>query len=301
MKRSLLSVDSLSLYDLYEIFHYAGLEDDLFQQEVNCFKTKVMSTFFCEPSMRTLLSFKSAFLKLGGGVINIDASSRQDNIKDIGKTISYYSDIIVVRCLDKNIIYNLNNNSENSVISAGHGKVEHPTTGIGQVCLFHKKYGNLDGFSILIIAKLPKRGVNSLIKCLSKWKNINFHFLTSYKQYLPESIELQLKAMGHNVYYYTSINELLDNGVHIYVNAIFADESNSDFQPDSNKPGHWDIILTSNLMKSFKKDILLTAGFPRTRVIPHELDQQFSDGFIGKSRISFYVRAAILKWALSPS
>ena len=65
-------------------------------------KGKILATLFFEPSTRTRLSFESAMLSLGGGVLGFssaDSSSTQkgETLADTIKVVSSYSDIIAMR------------------------------------------------------------------------------------------------------------------------------------------------------------------------------------------------------------
>ena len=67
--RHLVSIDDLSIQEILELFRHA----DQFREDLNAWSELcrgcIMATLFFEPSTRTRLSFESAMLRLGGGVI----------------------------------------------------------------------------------------------------------------------------------------------------------------------------------------------------------------------------------------
>ena len=65
-------------------------------------KGKVLATLFFEPSTRTRLSFESAMLRLGGGVIGfaepkVSSVAKGETLSDTIKVVESYADAIVLR------------------------------------------------------------------------------------------------------------------------------------------------------------------------------------------------------------
>ena len=94
---------------------------------------KILATLFYEPSTRTRLSFESAMLRLGGGVISVaEAKTSSSAVKgealfDTGKMIEGFAHIAVIRHPDKGSAAELARGANISVINGGDGTGEHST------------------------------------------------------------------------------------------------------------------------------------------------------------------------------
>lgn len=65
-------------------------------------KGKILATLFFEPSTRTRLSFETAMLRLGGGVISMasaesSSAAKGETVADTARTVSQYADVMVIR------------------------------------------------------------------------------------------------------------------------------------------------------------------------------------------------------------
>src|SRR3989338_133817 len=85
---------------------------------------KVVATIFYETSTRTRLSFESAALKLGAGVISIadpktSSASKGESLEDSVKIISGYSDILVLRHPENGAAENASKVSSVPIVNAG--------------------------------------------------------------------------------------------------------------------------------------------------------------------------------------
>ena len=102
-KRDLVSIDDLSTAAIMELFQHA----DTFREDLRVWshlcRGTIMATLFFEPSTRTRLSFESAMLRLGGGVITaaevrassaVKGESLADTVRVVGGS---YADILVLR------------------------------------------------------------------------------------------------------------------------------------------------------------------------------------------------------------
>src|SRR5262245_26627750 len=87
--RDLVSIDDFSVEEILELFRHA----DNFREDLSAWTHlctgKIMATLFFEPSTRTRLSFESAMLRLGGGVITTSdpASSSRAKGESLADTV----------------------------------------------------------------------------------------------------------------------------------------------------------------------------------------------------------------------
>src|SRR5919201_301254 len=101
-KRDLVSIDDLSVEEIYELFRHADeFREDLKAWSGLC-RGQIMATLFFEPSTRTRLSFESAMQRLGGSVISCSdmkssSTAKGETVADTAKVVSSYADVLVVR------------------------------------------------------------------------------------------------------------------------------------------------------------------------------------------------------------
>src|SRR3989338_7210366 len=94
---------------------------------------KVMAALFYEPSTRTRLSFETAMLKLGGGVISTENAAqfssaiKGETLEDSIRIVAGYCDAIVLRHPQIGSAKIAASVSSVPVINAGDGAGEHPT------------------------------------------------------------------------------------------------------------------------------------------------------------------------------
>tara|TARA_B100001964_G_scaffold191913_1_gene214429 strand:- start:3459 stop:4397 length:939 start_codon:yes stop_codon:yes gene_type:complete len=301
MNRVIGSAEDFTKSELNSIFRYAKKGERLFAEYAEYAKGKILGTLFIQPSLRTQQGFKSAFMKLGGNCLGFDSianantdSNRYESLSDSSKFVSEYCDIAIMRCQDPASFYEFAENASIPVISAGHGKIEHPSTGLTEVFSLMQHFGEVNGLSILIFAKLPKRCTISFIKCLSKWKSINLHFITAEGYHHAEDTESFIIKHFSRVNYYYSVEEFVHKCNPRNIDILYIDDAESDHMPDRNGYGHWNIIINEDVRRLFRPDVYITAPLPRTRMLPVELDKSNDVFFLKKAPNSLIVRASLL-------
>jgi len=84
-------------------------------------KNKTLTMIFQKPSTRTRVSFEIGMLQLGGGSINLSSNemqlSRGESVEDTAKTLSRYSDCIMARVYDHDLLEKLAEHSSIPVIN----------------------------------------------------------------------------------------------------------------------------------------------------------------------------------------
>ena len=141
---------------------------------------KIMGTLFYEPSTRTQMSFQTAMLRLGGGIIGFDNPStssvaKGENLKDTTKIVSGYSDILVMRHPLEGSSKAAALTADCPVINAGDGGHLHPTQTLTDLLTLHEEKGRLTDLTVGFCGDLKNgRTVHSLLKALSCYENNRF-------------------------------------------------------------------------------------------------------------------------------
>ena len=167
-------------------------------------KGKVLATLFFEPSTRTRLSFESAMLRLGGGVISVASSAtssaaKGESIGDTALTVSQYADIIVMRHPQTGSAKEASEVATAPVINAGDGAGQHPTQALLDLYTIKKEIGKLDGIKVSLVGDLKYgRTVHALIELLSLY-DIGLYFISPESLMMPTDIVSRLKAKGVEV------------------------------------------------------------------------------------------------------
>ncbi|MCP3916942.1 MAG: aspartate carbamoyltransferase catalytic subunit [bacterium] len=176
MLRHLVSIDDLSLAEIRDLFAHA----DRFSADPRGFadtcRGMIAASLFFEPSTRTRLSFESAMLRLGGGVITAaelasssatKGESLADTVRVVGGT---YADVIVLRHPSEGAARLAELYSPIPVINAGDGSHEHPTQTLCDLYNLHVERGHIEGLDVVLAGDLKySRTVHSFAYALARF------------------------------------------------------------------------------------------------------------------------------------
>lgn len=131
--KHLVESQNLNKEIIFALFNKA---DELKNSTENFLQGKILATLFYEPSTRTRLSFESAMLKLGGGVISTEnakefsSAIKGESLQDTIRIISSYADAIVIRHFKEGSAKQASLVSPVPIINGGDGSGQHPTQAI---------------------------------------------------------------------------------------------------------------------------------------------------------------------------
>lgn len=174
--RDLVSIDDLSTEEILELFRHAdGFREELRAWSHLC-RGSIMATLFFEPSTRTRLSFESAMLRLGGGVITTSdpASSSRAKGESLADTVRVvggsYADILVIRHPEDGAARVAARYAQAPVINGGDGAHEHPTQTLCDLYTLWKEKGRLEGLDVVLCGDLRySRTVHSFAYALARF------------------------------------------------------------------------------------------------------------------------------------
>jgi aspartate carbamoyltransferase catalytic subunit len=121
---------------------------------------RILATIFYEPSTRTRLSFESAMLRLGGGVISTEnarefsSAIKGETIEDTVRIVAGYADAIVIRHYEQGAARRAAAVSQAPIINAGDGPGEHPTQALLDLYTIKNELGRVDGLRIALVGDL---------------------------------------------------------------------------------------------------------------------------------------------------
>lgn len=292
-KSNLVSINDIGKSDILEIFKLADYSDRLFSEFNSSLSGNVLGTFFFQSSTRTQFSFQSAFVKLGGSYIGCsDINSIRcsypyfEAMDDFAKIISNYCDIIVMRSGNEDEMNSFINSATIPVISAGCGRLEHPTQALIDLYSINQFIGSISNNNILIIGTPNQRTINSLLLGLNMWANIEVLILCQEGGSLRSSIESKLTNITVNIF--TSWDKLIDSNKLSTVSIIYVGEIYNE-SPTTNQY----ILNKKILSEHFSKDVIVLSPLPRTNELSKDIDSHAGAKYFLQARMGMYVRAGL--------
>ncbi|WP_313339327.1 aspartate carbamoyltransferase [Sedimentibacter sp.] len=296
--RSLIEPMDLSIEELDEIL---DLADEIIKNPADysevC-KGKILATLFYEPSTRTRLSFESAMLRLGGGIMGFSSAesssaAKGESVADTIRTISCYADIAAMRHPKEGAPKVASLNTDMPVINAGDGGHQHPTQTLTDLLTIRSLKGRLNNFTIGLCGDLKfGRTVHSLIKALSRYENIRFILISPDElripEYIREEILLKNKIEFKEVERLENVMEELDV---LYMTRVqkerFFNEADYVRLKDS-------YILNMEKLEKAKSDMVILHPLPRVNEISVEVDKDERACYFKQTKYGVYVRMALL-------
>jgi len=256
---------------------------------------KVMGTLFFEPSTRTRLSFESAMIRLGGGVIGfaepkVASVEKGENLADTVRTVENYADVLVIRHPLEGAARLAADFASVPVINAGSGAEEHPTQAMLDLLTIHQEQGRIDGLTIAVVGDLRYgRTVHSLAYALSLYK-VKLLFVApellrmrrevvddiSARVALEESADLAPLLSEIDVLYMTRIQK-----------ERFADMAEYEKVAGAYR-------LTARDLEKVKESMIVMHPLPRVDEIDHSVDRSEHAKYFKQMRYGLLLRMALL-------
>lgn len=258
---------------------------------------KIMGTLFYEPSTRTQMSFQTAMLRLGGGIIGFDnpstsSVSKGENLKDTTKIVSSYSDILVMRHPLEGASKAAALTADCPVINAGDGGHLHPTQTLTDLLTLREEKGRLDGLTIGFCGDLKNgRTVHSLMKALSCYPNNKFVLISTDELSLPAYIKDYVSASGKTYEEYPTLEEAIPKLDVLYMTRIQQERFASREEYESQKNV---FCLDAKKMKLASKDLIVLHPLPRVDEIAVEVDDDPRALYFKQANYGMYVRMALI-------
>lgn len=258
---------------------------------------KIMGTLFFEPSTRTRLSFESAMLRLGGQVLGFSDSSNSSSTKgetlvDTVQTVSYYSDLIVMRHPNEGSATLAQTKAKVPLINAGDGGHHHPTQTLTDLLTIQQTKDHLDQLTIGLCGDLKfGRTVHSLIRALSRYANNHFILISPKELQLPDYMMHFLNSQGISYEVHEVLEEVIDQLDVLYMTRVqkerFFNEADYIRLKD-----HY--ILTTDKLKSAKEDLAILHPLPRVNEISVEVDDDPRATYFDQVGYGVFVRMALI-------
>lgn len=292
--KSLISINDYSKEEFIKILNIA--EEFEKQPTQNILNKYVIASLFFEPSTRTRLSFESAINRLGGHIVGFtDASSssvkKGESLKDTIKTVSNYSDLIVMRHPIEGSARFASEVASVPVINAGDGANQHPTQCLLDLYSIRKTQGTLDNLDVAFVGDLKYgRTVHSLVIALSDC-NCTFHLVSPVELKLPSSVKRFIKEKNLNYYQYTDINEVIPKVDILYMTRIQRERFADPLEYERVKNSY---VLENNMLENSKDNFKILHPLPRVNEISEDVDSNPKAYYFQQALNGVYVRQALI-------
>jgi len=150
--KDLLTLAELTSKEFNQLIDYSIiLKKELKNGNKPLLKNKTLTMIFQKPSTRTRVSFEIGMYQLGGHAINLSSQdmqlSRGESIEDTARTLSRYTDCIMARVYDHNVLEKLSEFSSIPVIN-GLSDSFHPCQILADFMTIKEKKGKFKGLKI---------------------------------------------------------------------------------------------------------------------------------------------------------
>ncbi len=296
--KNLIDVIDLSVKELDDLIYTA---EDIIKHPKkysNKCKGKQLATMFFEPSTRTRLSFESAMLSLGGGVISVTDSfsssvSKGESVADTVKVADCFVDIIAMRHPKEGAALLASESVKVPVINAGDGGHCHPTQTLADLLTIHQEKGRFCNLTIGMCGDLKYgRTVHSLINALSRYENVKFILISPEELKLPDYVKNEvIKAKNLEYVETTSLEEVLPTLDILYMTRIQRErfESQDEYERLKNS-----FELNAQKMKLARKDCIILHPLPRVNEINTDVDDDPRACYFKQVKNGKYMRMALI-------
>ncbi len=298
MKKNLVSINDFSKE---EILHILELAEE-FEKNPNqrILLGRVVASLFFEPSTRTRLSFESAINRLGGRVIGFSDTantsvSKGETFHDTIRTISNYSDLIVMRHSIEGAARYASEISPVPVVNAGDGANQHPSQTLLDLYSIQKTQGTLDGIHIMMIGDLKYgRTVHSLLEALSHFKT-RFTFVAPKELEMPAEYKQHLDAKGIAYTETDRLDQYINDVDIIYMTRVQRERFLDLMEYEKVKNAY---ILKNAMLSATKDNMRILHPLPRVNEIDTDVDTNPKAYYFNQTENGVYVRMAIISYLL---
>jgi len=260
---------------------------------------KIIACIFFEPSTRTRLSFESAAIRLGAGIIsseNAAANSsafKGETIEDTTRILCSYADVIVVRHSKVGEVEAASKVSTRPIINAGDGGNEHPTQALLDLYTIKKHMGRLDNLNVAFgFDPKHSRTIRSLAVLLTHFENNKFTFISpATLSPSPEFLE-DLKKRGVSFELADNLSKFKEYDI-FYANRLQQERFEDEKEFEKYRK---DLIITKKLVEGSKA--LILDPLPRIDEIETSVDGLPNALYFDQAQNGVYVRMALLCYAL---
>ena len=302
--RHLLDTTDLSLKEVDDMIELANDIIANKKKYAHICEGKKLATLFFEPSTRTRLSFEAAMYELGGNVLGFSeasssSASKGETVEDTVRIVSNYADIIAMRHPLEGAPRVAVNKSLVPIINAGDGGHAHPTQTLADLLTIYREKGKLNDVTIGLCGDLKfGRTVHSLIKAMSRYKNVRFVLIAPDELRVPDYIIKDvLIPSGAEYKQVEKLEDVMSELDVLYMTRIQRERFFSEEEYLKHKDA---FILNRAKLKDAKENLTIMHPLPRINEISTDVDDDPRAKYFEQALNGKYMRMALiinlLKW-----
>ena len=230
---------------------------------------RILATLFFQPSTRTRLSFESAMLRLGGGIIGFAdprasraVGSRAETLEDTIRTVDKYCDVIAIRHTENGAAQRAADVSSVPILNGGDGQNQHPTQGLLDVYTIQKYKGRLDGITVGLVGDIARtRGMRSLLHILGKF-DLKLILVAPREIRLTEEQRGFLEKSDAEFVETTDLKSVVQDMDVLYTTRLNKEGAETEEEYNTLLKSYPRINL--DILRNVKKDLIVMHDLPRT-------------------------------------
>ena len=243
--------------------------------------------------------------ELGGSVLGFSSAetssaSKGESVADTTRVVGCYADIIAMRHPKEGAPLAAAMKSYIPIINAGDGGHNHPTQTLTDLLTIKREKGRLNNFTIGFCGDLKfGRTVHSLISALSRYKDINYVFISPPELKLPDYIKTDVLD-AYNIQYteIERMDEILPTLDILYMTRVqkerFFNEADYIRLKDT-------YIFNQEKLALSKPDLSILHPLPRVNEISSDIDDDPRACYFKQARNGKYIRMALIMKLLEVS
>lgn len=291
-------------FTMEEIDHLIEIADDIManpEKYQDICAHKKLATLFFEPSTRTRLSFTAAMMELGGNVLGFDDAStsstkKGESVSDTVIMAGCYADIIAMRHPKEGAPVIASTKTTVPIINAGDGGHFHPTQTLTDLLTISRKKGGLGNCTIGLCGDLKfGRTVHSLIEAMLRYENVKFALISPSELRIPDYVKETMDNAGAQWMEYEKLEDAIPELDILYMTRVqkerFFNEEDYIRLKDS-------FILSLDLLKPAKEDLIILHPLPRVNEISVEVDEDPRACYFYQALCGKYIRMALILYLL---
>lgn len=304
-----LSADQFSKSELMKLFKLASEFRELDSTEqgrktlFEKHSARQLCSLFYEPSTRTRLSFETAALKLGMGVVSTEnardfsSASKGEILEDTIRVLDEYNfDAIVLRHHETGSAVQAASVSSTPIINAGDGKGEHPTQSLLDMMTIFESHGRCDNLKIVIGGDLKHgRTARSLALMLSKFDGNQITFISNNELQIGDDILSALKDNNVKFQKTSDMTKPFIDADIVYWTRLQTERL------DGLEASIDNFTITTDIADSTPDGCIIMHPLPRVSEIHQDVDANHRAKYFRQAGNGLYMRMALLDSILTES
>jgi len=302
--RDLVSIDDFSVKEINYVLNFAEEIKQNSKKFSEAMEGKMMAPLFFEKSTRTICSFQSAMIKMGGTFLDFDVDfsslGKGERYRDTIKTIEMYEpDVFVVRHEKDGFAKFVAGFVDIPTINAGDGKNQHPTQTLLDLFSIKDIRGKIDGVQIVMAGDLKLgRTVHSLAYSLSNYSDCKMVFVSPESLKMPGNLlnKLKEKRVNFSEHDLSELEEVIKDSEIIYVTRVQRERFP---KGPAGEQEYQDVCkeycLKKSMLEGVDSKFRVMHPLPRVDEIDFEIDNTRHAYYFQQMNNGLYVRMALLE------